>query len=151
MHTAIVALLTMILPLACTLAAWASGAPMGEAIGRWFAFWAVGVRLFTAGLSQVIRPRFTSETIFAVTDPRARPLVRELGFGNIALGTLGIASIAFPSWVVPAAVGGAVFYGLAGAAHVMAKSRNAKRRLAMVTDLAVAGVLVVALVAIAVD
>lgn len=151
MHTTIVTLLTMILPLTFAATAWLAGTPPADAIGRWFAFWAVGMRLGTAGLSQVLHPRFTSETIFAVTDPRARPMVRELGFGNLALGTLGLASLAFPSWVVPAAIAGAVFYGLAGAGHLMARERNASRNLAMVSDLVVAGALVVAVVAMAVD
>ena len=151
MHTAIVALLTMILPLACAAAAWWHGMPAADALGRWFAFWAVGARLGSAGLSQVLHPRFTSETIFGVTDPRARPMVRELGFGNLALGALGLGSLAFASWVVPAAIGGAVFYTLAGAAHLNARERSTSRSLAMVSDLVVAGTLAVVLVAMAAD
>jgi hypothetical protein len=32
-------------------------------LGRWFVFWAVGVRLLTAGIRQIAQPRFTAETI----------------------------------------------------------------------------------------
>jgi hypothetical protein len=32
-------------------------------IGKWFTFWAVGVRLFLAGLMQVFRPQFTARSI----------------------------------------------------------------------------------------
>jgi hypothetical protein len=145
MHTAIVALLTMILPVACALAGWLHGAPAGEALARWFAFWAVGVRLLTAGLSQVTRPAFTAETIFGLTDRRAHGIARELGFGNLALGTIGIASLAFHAWVVPAAIAGAVFYGLAGGAHLLTRQRNRRRAIAMTSDLFVFGALLLAL------
>lgn len=32
-------------------------------IGKWFVFWTVGVRLFTAGLRQIWRPQFTAQKI----------------------------------------------------------------------------------------
>lgn len=64
--------------------------------GKWFTFWAVGVRLFLAGVSQVFRPQFTSEGILGVKDPDAKVIVREVGFGNLSMGTLGLLSLAMP-------------------------------------------------------
>jgi hypothetical protein len=32
--------------------------------GRWFVFWAVGIRLFLAGARQLIQSQFTAEEIF---------------------------------------------------------------------------------------
>ncbi len=50
-------------------------------VGRWWAFWAVGIRLFIAGLRQVIEPQFTAKEIFGCVDPGSLPIVREVGFG----------------------------------------------------------------------
>ena|SRR5271155_822046 len=71
-------------------------------IGKWFVFWGVGVRLFIAGLRQVIQPEFTS--------------------------------LARSDWVVPAAIVGGLYYGLAGAGHIPQKNKNAKEYTAMVSD-----------------
>jgi len=75
-------------------------------IGKCFVFWAVGVRLLIAGIRQVVQPRFTAESIFAIKDRAADAIVREIGFGNLAMGVLGLASMAKVSWVVPAAIVG---------------------------------------------
>ena len=85
---------------------------------KWFVFWAVGVRLFIAGVRQVAQPQFTAESIFEIKDRAAFALVRELGFANLSTGTLGLANLAVPAWVVPAAIVGGLFYGLAAAGHV---------------------------------
>ena len=61
-------------------------------IGKWFVFWVVGVRLFIAGIPQTVQPQFTAENIFAVRHRGALPIVREVGFGNLAVfvGTRGL-------------------------------------------------------------
>lgn len=86
-------------------------------IGQWFVFWAGGVRLFLAGMRQVIQPRFTAEEIFGVHNPDSFPIVREVGFANLSIGLLGICSIFQAGWVVPAAIAGGIYYGLAGVGH----------------------------------
>lgn len=63
------------------------------------------------------------------------PLVREVGFGNISMGVLGIASLFFVGWAVPAALVGGLYYGLAGLVHVARKGGNAIEQTAMITDL----------------
>lgn len=104
-------------------------------LGKWFTFWGAGVRLFMAGLSQIFRPQFTAQDILGIKGGNADVLVREVGFGNLALGTLGILSLVFPDWLIPAAVAGALFYGLAGAGHVARKEKTAKEWIALVSDL----------------
>jgi hypothetical protein len=106
-------------------------------IGKWFTFWAVGVRLFLAGVMQALRPEFTARSIFDIKDESALAVVREIGFGNLAMGTLGLASLAKPGWIVPAAVAGGLYYGLAGIGHVFRKTRNLKEQIALVSDLAI--------------
>lgn len=106
-------------------------------VGKWFTFWAVGVRLFLAGVTQTFRPQFTAESIFAIKDQAALAIVREVGFGNLAMGTLGLLSLAYPDWVMPAAIVGGLYYGLAGVGHAMRGERNVKEQIALVSDLAI--------------
>jgi small-conductance mechanosensitive channel len=103
-------------------------------IGTWMTFWAVGVRLFTAGVKQTAQPSFTARDIFQIDDPRALGLVREIGFGNLAMGLLGLASFLKPEWLVPAAIVGGLYYGLAGLGHLFKGGRNTKENVAMLTD-----------------
>jgi hypothetical protein len=103
-------------------------------IGKWFTFWAVGARLFIAGLSQVFRPQFTSEGILGVKDEGANVLVREVGFGNLAIGALGVLSLVFPDFLLPAAIAGGLFYGLAGLGHIARKDKTAKEWIALASD-----------------
>ena len=39
-------------------------------VGKWFVFWAVGVRLFIAGVRQA-QPQFTAKSIFEIKDRAA--------------------------------------------------------------------------------
>jgi hypothetical protein len=106
-------------------------------IGKWWVFWAAGIRLFLAGLRQVLQPRFTAVEIFEVQDTAALPIVRELGFANLSMGLLGICSMVQPEWLLPGAIVGGLYYGLAGLLHVTQKRRNAKELTAMISDLLV--------------
>lgn len=103
-------------------------------VGKWWVFWAVGIRLFLAGVRQVAQPRFTAEGIFGVHDPASFPIVREVGFANLSFGILGLCSFFRPDWVVPAAIVGGLYYGLAGIGHLPSKNKNAKEYIAMITD-----------------
>ena len=86
---------------------------------------------------QVFRPQFTAEDIFEIGDPAAQVIVREIGFGNLAMGTLGILSLFFPDFLVPAAIAGGLFFGLAGIGHLARKDRNLKEQIALVSDLGI--------------
>jgi hypothetical protein len=137
MYFVSVALLLLILP-AASIAVEASLYPRGLGliflIGKWLVFWAVGIRLFMAGTRQIVQPRFTAEEIFHAHDPSSLPIVREVGFGNLSIGALGIWSILRPGWVLPAAIVGGLYYGLAGIGHSLQTSRNAKENFAMLSD-----------------
>jgi hypothetical protein len=76
--------------------------------GKWFVFWGIGVRLFIAGVRQVAQPRFTAEEIFALKEPATYVVVREVGFGNLAMGTLGLLTLPFASFLIPSAIVGAL-------------------------------------------
>jgi hypothetical protein len=71
MYVVMVLALTIVAPVVSViveLAATGSGSGSGSSdvallAGKWFTFWGVGVRLFSAGVSQTIRPDFTARTI----------------------------------------------------------------------------------------
>lgn len=120
--------------------------PLLFLIGRWFTFWAVGVRLVIAGLRQTIQPRFTAYEIFKVDGEAVFPVVREVGFGNLSIGTLGLATMIWPMWVLAGALVGGLYYGLAGCMHLFGRDRNLNENVAMVSDIAIAVVLLACLV-----
>ena len=111
-------------------------------IGKWVVFWGVGIRLLVAGLRQVIRPGLTAE-LLGVKDASANVLVRELGFGNLAIGATGALTLTLPNWTLAAAMCGGLFYGFAGLQHVFSKHRTSEENWAMVSDIAIAVVLAV--------
>ena len=142
MYYVIVAAFMLVLPIASVIIEIQHGALLSPAlVGRWFVFWGVGVRLLLAGLRQILQPRYTAETIFGIKDRDAQIVVRELGFANTAIGTIGVATLAAPGWTLPAAIAGAIFYGLAGLNHVQHSERNRIESVAMISDLFIALVL----------
>jgi hypothetical protein len=143
MYLLIVTLTMVVLPLGSIGAEWAlTPAPsLVMLAGKWFVFWAVGVRLTLAGLRQIAAPDFTARDVFRIEAPEALPLVRELGFANLAAGVIGMASLAWPTFVLPAAIWGAIFLGAAGVMHTRRRGRSLNESVAMVSDLFVALVL----------
>jgi len=103
-------------------------------IAKWYVFWAVGIRMFTAGVRQVLQPAFTAREIFGIQSAESYPIVREVGFGTLSMGTLGVCSLYRPGWIVPAALVGGLYYGLAGLLHVFRKGKNAMEQTAMTSD-----------------
>jgi len=118
-------------------------------IAKWFVFWSVGVRLLLAGLRQVANPRFTADTIFGLKDEGALVVVRELGFANLSIGLLGALSLARPDWIVPSAIVGGLYYGLAGILHLRKGERNFIENVAMTSDLLLFAVLAIDLAVLA--
>ncbi|HTR03939.1 MAG TPA: DUF6790 family protein, partial [Thermoanaerobaculia bacterium] len=144
MYAASVLLLLGVFPLASIAIeklALGSPAPLLALAGKWWAFWAAGLRLFLAGLRQATNPRFTSEKIFGFKTDEPLAAFRELGFANLSMGTLGLASLWAPSWRTPAALVGGLYYLLAGVGHVLRGERNSTENLALWSDLAVAAIL----------
>ena len=119
------------------------GAAYLAVVAKWYVFWAVGARLSLAGLRQIVQPRYTAETILGFKGAEALFFVRELGFANVAMGSVGIASLLAPSWVTPAAMLGAIYYGLAGISHCFHKVRNKLENVALMSDLFAALVLAI--------
>ena len=110
-------------------------APVAALVLRWAVFWMVGARLSIAGIRQVVQPRYTAATILGIENTDSLLIVRELGFANLAIGAIGIGSVVWTLWTVPAAVGGAIFYGLAGLNHLRTRQRTTFARIAMTSDL----------------
>jgi hypothetical protein len=146
MYFVSVGALMFVLPLASIAIALLSGAESASTVAvvaKWFVFWGVGVRLLVAGLRQIVRPRYTAETILGLKHDESLIVVRELGFANTAIGTIGVLSVAASGWVLAAALAGAIFYGLAGANHMRQVARNKNQNVAMVTDLVFGALLLV--------
>jgi hypothetical protein len=135
--------LLFVLPAACILgqSLFEPHAISALMVGKWLAFWAVGMRLLLAGMRQMLQPRYTAEVILGLKSADALFVVRELGFANTALGLIGVGSILAPAWVSAATLAGTIFYGLAGINHLRHKARNARQNFAMVTDLVIALIL----------
>jgi hypothetical protein len=142
MYYAIVAAFMVILPIASILIEMTISPATGLVIliGKWFVFWAVGMRLLTAGTRQLLQPEYTAKTIFEIEDPGAQKVVRELGISNITIGVLGVVSIYFPGLVMPSALYGFLFFGLAGVCHVANEAGNRIATVAAISDLWVAAV-----------
>lgn len=109
--------------------------------GKWFLFWGAGVRLFIAGVSQVIRPQFTAQNILGEATAGANLVVQELGFANLGIGVASIAGAWVAGWAVPVAIVPAIFLTAAGLRHIAKKGKNTKELLALATDLLVGLVL----------
>jgi hypothetical protein len=146
MYVLIILVLLLIAPLTSIYlegAYFHSSAPLLFLVGKWFTFWAAGVRLSLAGLRQTVQPGFTAREIFEFDSKDVFPLVREIGFGNIAMGSLALATIFRPDWLLPGAFVGGLYYGLAGLMHLFAAKRNLNEAIAMVSDIAIALILLV--------
>lgn len=137
MYYAIVASLMFAFPLlSIAIEANASAGAFGASlVAKWFVFWSVGWRLFLAGARQIAQPEYTAREILGLKSSESNVLVRELGFGNLALGVIGIASLWLPSWRLAAALAGGLFYGMAGITHILQPHRNRLESVAMVSDL----------------
>jgi hypothetical protein len=139
MYYATILLLMLVLPAASIIAEFAmtqGAAGWLPLIGKWVVFWGVGIRLLVAGLRQVFRPALTAGML-GVKDPAANGLVRELGFGNLAIGTTGALTLMLPNWTLAAAMCGGMFYGFAGLQHLLTKHRSNEETWAMVSDIAI--------------
>jgi hypothetical protein len=136
----VVLLLMLVLPLASTFIDRNAG-PFIDTAGKWFVFWAIGIRLFSAGMRQVMNPLFTLQQIFLIDDPSGAIVVRELGFANICFGATGIAALFLPAWRPAAAFAGGLYMGIAGVYHLVKKPESPNEVLAMVSDLYILAVM----------
>ena len=127
MYFVTVILLLLVLPLASVAIdalRWGPDVPYVLLIGKWFVFWAVGVRLAIAGVRQVFGRRISPPSRFLrFTSPKRCVIVRELGFartyrwGFLVCAACGISNGSRPpSW--------AASYGLAGLGHIAQKGEE---------------------------
>ena len=150
MYLLTVLLLTLVLPVCSILAealVFKGSTNIFLLVGKWFVFWAAGVRQFIAGIRQIARPQFTAEGIFGIRNRDPWPIVRELGFANLSMGVLGVLSIAIGGLIRSAAIVSSLFFGLAGVAHLLRKEKNLSENVAMISDLFLLIVLLVFLTA----
>lgn len=137
MYFAVVALTMLVLPGGFVLTDHSLNPhiPLMMLVGKWFVFFGVGARLGAAGLRQFVEPVFTAHEVFHMSGDDGLPLVRELGVANLATGVVGLTSVAAPSFVLPVALWAGLFYGVAGAHHVLQPRRSRNETIAMVSDL----------------
>jgi hypothetical protein len=106
-----------------------------QLMGKWFLFWSVGIRLFIAGLKQILQPEFTAKEIFHFAHSESYTVIRELGFANISIGLIGILSLFKTQWAVPAAIAGGLYFGLAGINHFIKRPDTRNEIVAMISDM----------------
>ncbi|THD44383.1 MAG: hypothetical protein E7774_10625 [Bradyrhizobium sp.] len=149
MYVAIVLLTMLILPAASLAIEHALRPELAliGLLGRWFVFWGMGVRLSLAGARQLLQPAFTAREIFHMTGDEALVIVQELGVANIAAGVVALVSLFMPTFVVPTAIYGVIFYGVAGVRHIGSRDRSRNETVALASDLFIALVFAVFLAA----
>jgi hypothetical protein len=103
--------------------------------GKWFLFWAVGIRLFIAGLRQATKPAFTAKKIFHMAGEESFPVIKELGLANICMGLINILSLWYPAWRLPAGIAGGLYFGFAGLMHFTKKPASRNELIALISDL----------------
>lgn len=134
----VVSLLTFIFPIIFTSIQFyylKSQLSLFPLFGKWFIFFAVGIRLFVAGIKQSLQPGFTAKVIFHIEGEEVYPIVRELGFANICFGLIGILSVYFPSWRIVSAFASGLYYGIAGVQHFLKPEKGINEKFALITDL----------------
>ncbi len=137
MYLVVVALTMFVLPLGSVLTEHVYRPEVAAIalIGKWFVFWSVGVRLSLAGLRQITQPVFTAREIFHIQGDEVLPIIKEFGCANLAIGVVGMAAVFVSTFVLPAAITGAVFYGAAGMRHTTDTARSRNQTIAMLTDI----------------
>ncbi|SFR93795.1 hypothetical protein SAMN04487846_0857 [Microbacterium sp. cf046] len=140
MYFVFVVFTTVLAPLvsgviAGSMTEWAGGAL--HVFGVWWVFWGIGVRLLAAGVSQILRPQFTSKEILHIDAPEAAQIVQELGFMNLSIGLAAVISVFVPEWAPAIGLAGGGFLLLAGLRHLPKKDKSAKEWVACLTDLLV--------------
>ena len=130
-------LFMVLLPIVCIILQWheQEASSPWPLLGKWFVFWPIGVRLFIAGLRQATKPAFTAREIFHLNSDDSFPIIKELGFANMSMGGIAILSLFFPSWRIPAAAAGGLYFGLAGLLHLFKKRDSRNETIAMISDL----------------
>lgn len=130
--------LIFVLPLLSLFAEWllrTNVINVASSAGKWFIFYAGGLRLFIAGIRQITNPSFTAKKIFHFKTDESFFVIKELGFANVCLGLTGVISICLMQWRVVSAFSCGLYYGLAGLGHFARKTAAGNEKFAMITDI----------------
>jgi hypothetical protein len=113
---------------------------------KWFIFWGVGIRLFFKGVRLASTPQITGLSVSSFKNRESYLLLLELGFANMALGSMGILSVINDQWRLIAAIAGAVYFGLADMLRLLKKTGSRHELVALVYNVLVFAGLVVYLI-----
>jgi hypothetical protein len=72
-----------------------------------------------------------------------KPIIRELGFANVCFAVLAIVSLFAPSFRMPAAIAGGIYFGLAALLHLFKPKAGGKEIFTMIFDIYIFIVLLV--------
>lgn len=143
MYLLMIVVLMLVLPAASVVIEYAvaGGPDIVLLIGKWFVFWAGGIRLLLAGVRQIAQPEFTAATIFESHDLGTQKVVQELGFSTLSIGVVSALVLLRPGFMLPAAIAAGLFYGLAGFKHIANTGKNTHELAATASDLFIFAVL----------
>jgi hypothetical protein len=88
---------------------------------KWLVFWVLGIGLFWKGIRLASSQKPASFRPGAFTGKELYSLLLELGFANMALGSMGILSVLNDQWRSIAAITGAVYFALRGIVYLFKK------------------------------
>lgn len=134
-YTVFILLTMLVLPIVAILIRRSrTRAPLLELVGTWFIFFGVGVRLLVAGLMQILNPGFTGDLL--QLDANVLLIIQELGFTNVLLAILALASLWKSEYRV-LATAGAIYMGFAGILHLLNQTPDSTARegVALYSDL----------------
>jgi hypothetical protein len=104
---------------------------------KWFIFWGVGIRLFFKGIRLASTPQFTGLSLSSFKNRESYLLLLELGFANMALGSMGILSVINDQWRFIAAIAGAIYFGLTDMLSLLKKTDGRHERVALIYNILV--------------
>jgi uncharacterized protein DUF6790 len=104
---------------------------------KWFIFWGVGIRLFFKGIRLASTPQITGLSITSFKNRDSYLLLLELGFANMALGSMGILSVINDQWRLIAAIAGAIYFGLTDMLRLLKKTDGRHERVALIYNILV--------------
>ncbi len=104
---------------------------------KWFIFWGVGIRLFFKGIKLASTPQFAGLSLSSFKNRESYLLLLELGFANMALGSMGILSVINDQWRFIAAIAGAIYFGLTDMLRLSKKTDGRHERVALIYNILV--------------
>ncbi len=106
-------------------------------VAKWILFWTVGVRSLTAGIVQLVYPKYTAELIFNLGGTDFYIFIRELGVANMAIGLAAIISFKCDSWRIPVAFISLIFNLFLSLNHIIHFQAGWNEGVSLVGDLLV--------------